>query len=149
MRFPNHLLLKYLLFAALFTFGTVYAQQPVVITVDNTTDDTTTDPGIDTTSTSADKSTSTTDSTTTATAADGGAVMAPDGTTLTRDKVGGGSFTGCPANDKANHGNPLPNPLPGISMAEVDLFCAAVGRFRSEEHTSELQSPDHLVCRLL
>src|SRR5207244_13018639 len=24
-----------------------------------------------------------------------------------------------------------------------------VGRVRSEEHTSELQSPDHLVCRLL
>src|SRR3990170_9056051 len=24
-----------------------------------------------------------------------------------------------------------------------------VGAFRSEEHTSELQSPDHLVCRLL
>src|SRR5207244_13494811 len=23
------------------------------------------------------------------------------------------------------------------------------GKFRSEEHTSELQSPDHLVCRLL
>src|SRR5947208_11532310 len=23
------------------------------------------------------------------------------------------------------------------------------GEFRSEEHTSELQSPDHLVCRLL
>src|SRR5207244_12483191 len=23
------------------------------------------------------------------------------------------------------------------------------GRMRSEEHTSELQSPDHLVCRLL
>src|SRR5947208_9624239 len=23
------------------------------------------------------------------------------------------------------------------------------GRWRSEEHTSELQSPDHLVCRLL
>src|SRR5947208_15442819 len=23
------------------------------------------------------------------------------------------------------------------------------GRLRSEEHTSELQSPDHLVCRLL
>src|SRR5258708_27952039 len=23
------------------------------------------------------------------------------------------------------------------------------GRIRSEEHTSELQSPDHLVCRLL
>src|SRR5258708_31602971 len=29
--------------------------------------------------------------------------------------------------------------------------CAARGRgtIRSEEHTSELQSPDHLVCRLL
>src|SRR5438552_11706980 len=26
---------------------------------------------------------------------------------------------------------------------------AAVERLRSEEHTSELQSPDHLVCRLL
>src|SRR5258708_14396291 len=26
---------------------------------------------------------------------------------------------------------------------------AALGRARSEEHTSELQSPDHLVCRLL
>src|SRR5258708_22059371 len=24
-----------------------------------------------------------------------------------------------------------------------------LGAFRSEEHTSELQSPDHLVCRLL
>src|SRR5258708_31478962 len=24
-----------------------------------------------------------------------------------------------------------------------------IPRFRSEEHTSELQSPDHLVCRLL
>src|SRR5438552_6192160 len=23
------------------------------------------------------------------------------------------------------------------------------GKYRSEEHTSELQSPDHLVCRLL
>src|SRR5207244_10144603 len=26
---------------------------------------------------------------------------------------------------------------------------ASASRFRSEEHTSELQSPDHLVCRLL
>src|SRR5258708_18725785 len=30
----------------------------------------------------------------------------------------------------------------------LELFLAPVGR-RSEEHTSELQSPDHLVCRLL
>src|SRR5438552_6773894 len=27
--------------------------------------------------------------------------------------------------------------------------CAPTGYHRSEEHTSELQSPDHLVCRLL
>src|SRR5215216_6187177 len=32
----------------------------------------------------------------------------------------------------------------GIPAASV-----AVGGDRSEEHTSELQSPDHLVCRLL
>src|SRR5258708_10071089 len=32
------------------------------------------------------------------------------------------------------------------------IWCTAmtyVGVYRSEEHTSELQSPDHLVCRLL
>src|SRR5258708_17020907 len=29
------------------------------------------------------------------------------------------------------------------------LFEAVYRRERSEEHTSELQSPDHLVCRLL
>src|SRR5258708_28187288 len=33
---------------------------------------------------------------------------------------------------------PRPNPRPMITSVE-----------RSEEHTSELQSPDHLVCRLL
>src|SRR5258708_17241155 len=27
--------------------------------------------------------------------------------------------------------------------------CGACDTYRSEEHTSELQSPDHLVCRLL
>src|SRR5207244_11487254 len=27
--------------------------------------------------------------------------------------------------------------------------CPSGVRYRSEEHTSELQSPDHLVCRLL
>src|SRR5207244_5994790 len=33
---------------------------------------------------------------------------------------------------------------------EVQVVVAATGRAeRSEEHTSELQSPDHLVCRLL
>src|SRR5258708_31891046 len=37
-------------------------------------------------------------------------------------------------------------------VAEVDLHRAGVEALvadRSEEHTSELQSPDHLVCRLL
>src|SRR5258708_21525370 len=34
----------------------------------------------------------------------------------------------------------------GIRLAMLSL---AFGQLRSEEHTSELQSPDHLVCRLL
>src|SRR5258708_25385972 len=34
------------------------------------------------------------------------------------------------------------------AMAEPAVGCTAEQR-RSEEHTSELQSPDHLVCRLL
>src|SRR5258708_20702281 len=29
------------------------------------------------------------------------------------------------------------------------FFSSCSRRYRSEEHTSELQSPDHLVCRLL
>src|SRR5258708_27692893 len=37
------------------------------------------------------------------------------------------------------------NPPRGSHAASVDLFRGG----RSEEHTSELQSPDHLVCRLL
>src|SRR5438552_14339072 len=32
---------------------------------------------------------------------------------------------------------------------QLDLPVPAFERRRSEEHTSELQSPDHLVCRLL
>src|SRR5574344_2451816 len=37
-------------------------------------------------------------------------------------------------------------------FAELDKFITLQGKYnpiRSEEHTSELQSPDHLVCRLL
>src|SRR5947208_9034448 len=37
--------------------------------------------------------------------------------------------------------------LPGDGSAGSWTWPAAAGR--SEEHTSELQSPDHLVCRLL
>src|SRR5207244_13046864 len=36
-----------------------------------------------------------------------------------------------------------------LLACEVRTFDALCERFRSEEHTSELQSPDHLVCRLL
>src|SRR5258708_26973865 len=35
------------------------------------------------------------------------------------------------------------------SRARRQPAANAAGRTRSEEHTSELQSPDHLVCRLL
>src|SRR5207244_4572318 len=34
-------------------------------------------------------------------------------------------------------------------VRDIDIQSAALGSVRSEEHTSELQSPDHLVCRLL
>ena len=33
--------------------------------------------------------------------------------------------------------------------ARVKLLLPIISNHRSEEHTSELQSPDHLVCRLL
>src|SRR5258708_28705864 len=37
-----------------------------------------------------------------------------------------------------------------IGDDSINTFPArCVNRIRSEEHTSELQSPDHLVCRLL
>src|SRR5438552_12128577 len=36
----------------------------------------------------------------------------------------------------------------GITQGD-ELQCLLVSTKRSEEHTSELQSPDHLVCRLL
>src|SRR5207244_12836237 len=34
------------------------------------------------------------------------------------------------------------------AQASLEWF-ENIGMYRSEEHTSELQSPDHLVCRLL
>src|SRR5258708_22975941 len=38
----------------------------------------------------------------------------------------------------------------GLQRAGQDRLTPTSGaRIRSEEHTSELQSPDHLVCRLL
>src|SRR5258708_15820955 len=42
---------------------------------------------------------------------------------------------------------PLHQPLP---FQDSKIFSQrGLADFRSEEHTSELQSPDHLVCRLL
>src|SRR5438552_7472270 len=37
----------------------------------------------------------------------------------------------------------------GWSRRAVETAISGARRVRSEEHTSELQSPDHLVCRLL
>src|SRR5207244_12287175 len=42
-----------------------------------------------------------------------------------------------------------PDLLIGISASSVTPFVRGALAARSEEHTSELQSPDHLVCRLL
>src|SRR5438876_1260535 len=38
---------------------------------------------------------------------------------------------------------------PPVAAQIVDRLAASVNDSRSEEHTSELQSPVHLVCRLL
>src|SRR5258708_16591523 len=42
----------------------------------------------------------------------------------------------------------LGNFWPGVTDEDIELVTPGQ-KFRSEEHTSELQSPDHLVCRLL
>src|SRR5258708_8049972 len=49
---------------------------------------------------------------------------------------------------------PAPRPWRSIIRACLSpppsrSTCRRVSPWRSEEHTSELQSPDHLVCRLL
>src|SRR5258708_39751838 len=46
--------------------------------------------------------------------------------------------------DRPNNPGALPATSPGNSNVRETLQ-----DYRSEEHTSELQSPDHLVCRLL
>src|SRR5947208_15090122 len=40
-------------------------------------------------------------------------------------------------------------PAEGVGPRSARRILARVCVLRSEEHTSELQSPDHLVCRLL
>src|SRR5438552_15134418 len=48
----------------------------------------------------------------------------------------------------AGHEHVSPGPAPGV-VHDTGVGWAAQDVWRSEEHTSELQSPDHLVCRLL
>src|SRR5207244_8151752 len=62
--------------------------------------------------------------------------------TAGRESIGSLAVVAAPAN-----GSFRPNP--SLGGAGVDLVQLALERKRSEEHTSELQSPDHLVCRLL
>src|SRR5258708_18786153 len=57
---------------------------------------------------------------------------------------------------EAGRGSAAFLPADFSSLAEVRRLADALGqdksagrKARSEEHTSELQSPDHLVCRLL
>src|SRR5437879_10680324 len=81
-------------------------------------------------------------------------VSRPDAIMLPHDGVGG--WTPTPRNDKlASSVIAFPRP----SAAETITGVRALGRIwrastrrrdkRSEEHTSELQSPMYLVCRLL
>src|SRR5258708_25544926 len=50
----------------------------------------------------------------------------------------------------ARGGPAVPRATPGASVFGVSRRRGSIRReTRSEEHTSELQSPDHLVCRLL
>ncbi len=139
-------LLKCLLFASLFSAGILYAQtDPGVDTTPNNSTTITTvlatcaspctcPPG---TTTIFSNGTTTTCSATCNTTYCG-TVTAPDGSTVQTGSIG---FTGCPTPDNANHGQPLPNPLPGISQKELDLFCAAVGRFQDIDSVSGVVLP--------
>src|SRR5690348_17949936 len=55
--------------------------------------------------------------------------------------------TGGPAHGSSTV-NVAPRPRPGLAALTAPPSASAMAR-RSEEHTSELQSPVHLVCRLL
>src|SRR5258708_31967715 len=50
---------------------------------------------------------------------------------------------------RAGRRSPVARDLPAGQRRSWAIVVAAPPQQRSEEHTSELQSPDHLVCRLL
>src|SRR5258708_37789499 len=60
-------------------------------------------------------------------------------------ETGAGLWADDGANSVSDAGSPLA--LTNLRLAELRSVPEFPGR--SEEHTSELQSPDHLVCRLL
>src|SRR5258708_30955044 len=66
-------------------------------------------------------------------------------TTLFRSLVTSGSESSF----KTHARRLLRDGVPGASLRQAVLVTLGASTTRSEEHTSELQSPDHLVCRLL
>src|SRR5258708_12686947 len=55
----------------------------------------------------------------------------------------------CPPSCCRHASCPSSNPAFTGGSTMADIQTGRTGNTRSEEHTSELQSPDHLVCRLL
>src|SRR5258708_26406996 len=54
------------------------------------------------------------------------------------------------SNPRPRHPEALRQPHPvDVGAPQIEHVERLPARVRSEEHTSELQSPDHLVCRLL
>src|SRR5690554_990459 len=51
--------------------------------------------------------------------------------------------------DKDNQNTGKPKEITGIEIQNSDKLIQQIEDIRSEEHTSELQSRPHLVCRLL
>src|SRR2546426_1869412 len=68
-------------------------------------------------------------------------------TTLFRSAHGRGCYD--PNTGTAGNGNMCPRLLSNLVDAINRANAAGIIRVRSEEHTSELQSPCNLVCRLL
>src|SRR5258708_29042998 len=71
-------------------------------------------------------------------------------TTLFRSFAACGHSVARGPRSRAADGNSMPAVVTMARIAErLGLSRVAVSAVRSEEHTSEIQSPDHLLCRLL